>query len=447
MVMHHIMEQNLNSSQLEYVFRNMDDSVCVTTKTGVLSYYNNAAKNLFSIKENAADKEIKIWSVIPYVERNDNLIQLFIDAIAAKESTFHDIVEYEKNDGSVCKLRVSITYSQEESELFIIVITNLTELFRISSAFERYTSTEIADFVLNTPEGEKRGGVSKEVTILMSDIRGFTALSTKKSPSDLIKILNNYFEKMVEVIEKHHGSVIEFLGDGIFVLFGAPKDDPDHATNAVKCAIEMQNAVVTANKWNRSHGYDELQMGVGINSGITVVGNIGSEKKMKYGCIGEAVNIAGRVETYTIGGQIYISESTKKLIREDLVIEGVQSMLPKGARTEISIFDISGIGNYHIDRSNKINWLSGCRPVDITFFEIDGKHVGEDPFSGRIESLSADERFAKLMTCKNMPERSNIMIDIGGDLYAKVIEAKDGFYTICFTSKPDSFADWAEIIK
>ena len=265
--------------------------------------------------------------------------------------------------------------------------------------------------------------------------------------SDLIKILNNYFEKMVEVIEKHHGSVIEFLGDGIFVLFGAPKDDPDHATNAVKCAIEMQNAVVTANKWNRSHGYDELQMGVGINSGITVVGNIGSEKKMKYGCIGEAVNIAGRVESYTIGGQIYISESTKKLIREELVIEGVQSMLPKGARTEISIFDISGIGNYHIDRSNKINWLSGCRPVDITFFEVDGKHVGEDPFSGSIESLSADERFAKLMTCKNMPERSNIMIDIGGDLYAKVIEAKDDFYTICFTSKPDSFADWAETIK
>ena len=96
-------------------------------------------------------------------------------------------------------------------------------------------------------------------------------------------MLNRYFEAMVACIQKYHGTVIEFLGDGIFTVFGAPKDLEDHASCAVNCAVEMQKAMPAVNEWNKANGYPELQMGIGINTGDVVVGNIGSEKKMKYG--------------------------------------------------------------------------------------------------------------------------------------------------------------------
>ena len=104
---------------------------------------------------------------------------------------------------------------------------------------------------------------------------------------------------MVSVIEENHGTVVGFLGDGMLVLFGAPEHDPDHADHAVACAIEMQNAMPAVNEVNRREGMPELEMGIGINSGIAVVGNIGSPQRMSYGCIGETLNLTGRTEGLT----------------------------------------------------------------------------------------------------------------------------------------------------
>lgn len=144
---------------------------------------------------------------------------------------------------------------------------------------------------------------------------------------------------MIAIIDKYEGTVIEFLGDGMFVIFGAPKDNARHAYNAVACAVEMENAMKKVNEWNKSHGFSQLEMGIGINSGKVVVGNIGSNQKMKYGCMGESVNLAGRIETFTTGGQIYISQYTKAMIEEELVIVSEQSILPKGAKKHIKIFE------------------------------------------------------------------------------------------------------------
>lgn len=433
-------------SNLNYIFDNMEEAVFVTNKLGVIQYLNRSAKKLFDINEGYLGN--KIWKLLPLNERNDDFITLFIDTLTEKNPK-NKTVDYENNEGKLFKLLVSMTYNDQNGGIFIILISDLTEVIRVYSAFSRYTSKEIAEYVLETPDGEKQGGKLKELTILMSDLRGFTALSTKLSAEELITVLNKYFEQMTAVIEKYEGTVIEFLGDGMFVIFGAPKDNPKHAHNAVACAIEMENAMRKVNEWNKVNGFPPLEMGIGINSGKVVVGNIGSSQKMKYGCMGESVNLAGRIETFTTGGQIYISQYTKALIEDKLAIVNEQSILPKGAKEHIKIFEVQGIGNITQTEHKKhaIQWNEKIFNAEIKFFELVGKNVSDKLYEGKFIKLSTDEQYALIQTEKHLENFQNLMIDIGQDLYVKVIENNNNDYTVCFTAKPGNFNIWIKNIS
>ena len=370
----------IGPEQVQYIFTNSQDSICIISSTGELQYSNPAAEKLFGI---SAKEGVKIWEAIPYVEGNDDLIQLFIDAVLSKVDSQEAIVDYWNNEGEVRNIHVKMTHHKEDQSVYLVVITDLTQLFKVNSALVRYTSPDIADYALMTAEGQKSGGQTRNVTILMSDLRGFTALSARLSAEELIKVLNHYFEQMVAIIQKYRGTVIEFLGDGIFTVFGAPKDIPDHATLAVKCAVEMQSALREVNKWNEENGYPPLEMGIGINTGNAVVGNIGSEKKMKYGCMGSTVNITGRLEGLTIGGQIFITQSTK-----DKVI-------------------------------------------------LEEKAVRETIHNGTFLKISENGRFALLKSESDLILKQNIMIRKDDEcIYAKVIKTDSDAYTICFTSLP-----------
>jgi len=434
------MNKNLIAN-LHYIFDNMQEAVCIANKFSIVQYMNPSAKKLFNIKSETFNK--KIWEFIPFNERNDDFVTLFIDTLTERKAK-NLTVDYENKEGKLFKLLVSMTYNDKNDGTFIIVISDLTEIIRVNSAFSRYTSKEIAEYVLETPDGEKQGGQLKELTILMSDLRGFTALSTKLSAEELITVLNNYFEQMIAIIDKYEGTVIEFLGDGMFVIFGAPKDNARHAYNAVACAVEMENAMKKVNEWNKSHGFPQLEMGIGINSGKVVVGNIGSNQKMKYGCMGESVNLAGRIETFTTGGQIYISQYTKAMIEEELIIVSEQSILPKGAKEHIKIFEIEGVGNINQTEHKKqsIQWNEQTFNAEIKFFELVGKNVSDKSYEGKIFKLSTDEQYALLQTENKLENFQNLMIDIGQNLYAKVIQKNDTDYTLCFTAKPDCFNTW-----
>jgi len=324
--------------------------------------------------------------------------------------------------------------------VFLLVASDLTDFTKVHSAFQRYTSPDIADFVLTDPEGEQQGGTDREVSILMSDIRGFTMLSTKMSSSQLINMLNHYFESMSIVIERFGGTIIEFLGDGIFVVFGAPKELPDHATAAVSCAVEMQNAMKEVNQWNVENGFPTMEMGIGVNTGITAVGNIGSKHRMKYGCMGEAVNLAGRLESFTIGGQVFVSENTAGNINEHLSIIEEKSFMPKGARKELKYYDVKGIGEHHIlnDPTADVKWLDISCFTMFIFYKLDGKSVNMTVHNGRIIKLSENGRLCVLETEYQLNDTDNVMIRTDyEDAYAKVIEHAGNQYTLCFTTKPE----------
>ena len=437
---------NQNPDTIRYILTNMDDAVCLTNKQGVLLYANPAAEALLGLSRNLNEVK-KIWEVIPFVERNDGLIQLFIEAVQQQKTSWRMLVDYENNDGQVFQVRVCLTYSEDDSGCFVIIFNDLTDFLKVSSAFTRYTSPQIADYVLHTPEGEHQGGQRREVTVLMSDLRGFTALSAALPPEQLVDMLNHYFEKMTRIIDGCQGVVIEFLGDGIFVVFGAPKDDAEHAAHAVACAIGMQNAMDEVNDWNRQQGYPALSMGIAIHSGAAVVGNIGSNEKMKYGCVGETVNLAGRIESLSVGGQILISEYTCRQIRQPLLSLSVQKCLPKGARDPIFVYEIAGLGEtcFLRHRQQDLHWQVLADPREVVFYRLnDRKSVEETPLPARITALSADRRFALLQTDTALDSFQNIMIDIGEKLYGKITGNRDGCSILCFTGKPDGFAAWAE---
>jgi class 3 adenylate cyclase len=197
----------------------------------------------------------------------------------------------------------------------LISVHDLSERMRavfLKDMFGRYLSEEVTNTLLENPDLVNLGGEKRSVTIMMSDLRGFTSLAERLEPEQVVQILNTYFEIMVEVLLKYNATINEIIGDALLVIFGAPQKMPDRAERAIACAIEMQNAMVKVNEENRLQGLPEIEMGIGLNEDEVIVGNIGSSKRSKYGVVGSGVNMTSRIESYSVGGQILISDSVRK---------------------------------------------------------------------------------------------------------------------------------------
>ena len=240
----------------------------------------------------------------------------------------------------------------------------------IRQTFSRYLTDEVVATLLETPKGLQLGGERRRITILTSDLRGFTSISERLPPEDVVSILNIYLEAMADAITHYQGTIDEFMGDGILVLFGAPTQRPDDAERAVACAIAMQQAMAQVNQNMTQLGLPNLEMGIGINTGEVVVGNIGSLKRTKYGIVGSQVNLTYRIESYTVGGQILITESTLNEVDSALEIDGEDKVSPKGVSQPISIYSVVGISGKHtlsLSRDHlPLHELNPALPVSFT---------------------------------------------------------------------------------
>jgi adenylate cyclase len=184
----------------------------------------------------------------------------------------------------------------------------------IRKTFGRYLTDDVVKSLLESPEGLKLGGERRKITLVMTDLRGFTSMAGRLAPEQVVTMLNRYLGTMVEVIQTYQGTIDEFIGDAIFVLFGAPIQRDDDAERAVACAMAMQLAMEKVNAQNRADDLPEVEMGIGLHTGEVVVGNIGSDRRAKYGVVGSHVNLTARIESYTVGGQVLISETTRQEI-------------------------------------------------------------------------------------------------------------------------------------
>jgi adenylate cyclase len=287
---------------------------------------------------------------------------------------------------------------------------------------------------------------AREVTVLLTDLRGFTSISEQHPAPVLLEMLNRYLIKMSEIAILHGGTIDKFMGDAIMALFGAPFSHAEDVTRAVTCAVDMQLALFEINTYHRTIGMPELNMGIGINTGTVMAGMLGSDLYSEYTVIGDEVNLASRIEAYSLRGQVLISEATYARVRDYVTASEAMEVYVKGKKDSVNLYEVLAIPSLgkavprqEIRKSPRVETR-----IPFTYHELDGKIVATEKRSGTILDLSYNGVRATLEG--SVPAQTDIKLDLNlslagtsaTDVYARVLKTfeRDGqrLSSIEFTS-------------
>ncbi|MFA6449911.1 MAG: adenylate/guanylate cyclase domain-containing protein [bacterium] len=247
------------------------------------------------------------------------------------------------------------TGGRETRELgasFNQMIDGLKERDFVKDTFGKYMSKQVADEILKNPDAIALGGKKQEVTIMFSDIRGFTPFAEGRPPEEVISHLNEYMSAMVDVVIKYEGIVDKFIGDAIMALYGSPISREDDALRAMRAALEMKQRLIALNRKWKDEGKEPFRIGIGINTGEVIVGNIGDIRKMEYTVIGDNVNVASRLEglTKNLPGlsedstcRIIISRSAYEKVMDFVIVNQLDAVTVKGKSQAVEIYELLGI--------------------------------------------------------------------------------------------------------
>jgi adenylate cyclase len=213
---------------------------------------------------------------------------------------------------------------------------------KVKKLFARYVSRDVCEQLMADPSRARLGGSRRTMSVLFSDIRGFTTFSEKGQPEEIVAQLNEYFTRMVAVVFDHRGTLDKFVGDAVMALFGAPLDDEAHAEHAVQAALAMQDELAQLNTRWTAEGRPALDIGIGVNTGEMVAGNIGSESIMSYTVIGDAVNLASRLESLNkqYGTHLIVSDATRAALKGRYDIRALGEVVVKGKTQPVAIFEV-----------------------------------------------------------------------------------------------------------
>nr|MBQ8253674.1 hypothetical protein [Lachnospiraceae bacterium] len=311
----------------------------------------------------------------------------------------------------------------------------------------KYFSDEVVDVILEKPEGVAIGGEKRVVTVMMADLRGFTALSERLSADEVVSILNHYLSEMTEVIMKYKGTIIEFIGDAILAVFGAPLAAEHTAEDAVAAAIEMQNRMSDINRYNRENGYPDIEAGIGIHMGEAFIGNIGSEQFMRYNVIGQVVNLCSRIQSYSVGGQILVSQQVMDCLADCLGVKNSFEISMKGIHEKLSVFEaesLSGLYERKLTQGKEDVPAGLKQPVLARIFLLQGKSVVKDEISATISALS-EHKIVLMCDKEHMNEFSvyqDVDIVVGEEnAYAKIIKKEKDRLQLHFTFLSEFFLE------
>lgn len=210
----------------------------------------------------------------------------------------------------------------------------------IKQTFERYVPPSVVERLLQDPTQIRLGGQSQEVTVMFSDLQGFTSVSEHTDPERVLSILNQYHALVVSIVQKYDGTVDKFIGDGVMALYNTPLGQSDHAVRAVQTALEIRDGLDAFNA--QFEPQYRMKMNFGINTGIAVVGNIGSQQIMNFTAVGDTVNLASRLQGLSQNGQILVSQATYELLNGHFEVRELGERSIKGRQESVLVYEVLG---------------------------------------------------------------------------------------------------------
>jgi PAS domain S-box-containing protein len=339
------------------VFNSMTNMVVTTDATGYIYYFNEAAAQSMNLKQEDLGRSIeKVFkdSLTPKTTRmiSESLREgteiLGLEGIYKTGGTELDyslnVSPLKTPRGKKEGLTLLFTNQTREKELKKTVQVISDERRVIKDMFARYMSQEVMASLMESPDNVKLGGDKRNATVFFADIRGYTSFSESRDPEAIVEILNEYFSEAVDSVVQYKGYIDKFIGDCIMAVWGVPlMHQKDDAINAVSCAVTLQNLVRSTKRKVFLNEARNLRIGIGINTGPLVAGNLGSMQRMDYSVIGDTVNLAARLESAAGAGEIIISQSTRDNLGDRFELEKRESIRVKGKERPIQIYNVLGM--------------------------------------------------------------------------------------------------------
>ena len=301
----------------------------LTERVSLLSLDTGADQRLVSAKS-IIMQNIRSVMCAPLIGKSGAFGVIYVDCTEPMKILREDDLDLLNALAAVASIAVdnAITHKQLVRE----------ELAR--AKYRRFMAPHVVDEILKNPDALNLGGTNSCVTMLFSDVRGFTTMSEDLEPEKVVQVLNEYFADMTPIVFEHRGMLDKYMGDGMMALFGVPLQCADAAHNAVAAAIAMQRRMAVVNRDLQTMGMSEISIGIGINTGTVTVGYIGSEERTDYTAIGDAVNLAARLEKQAQAGQIIISRSTREAIGDQFPVRPAGEVLVKGKSHSVQIYEV-----------------------------------------------------------------------------------------------------------
>lgn len=301
---------------------------------GEVEYVNQAAENVFGISSESA---LHNHYMAIFMD-NEKLISLIERIEMVPKVAYENNLRVIDLNGKQHEINLTLSPVFDESNEFsglVLAFEDLSNINKVKSTFKKYVSENIVDELLKTDKSLELGGGKNKVCILFCDIRGFTAMSEKMIPEDVVSLLNHYFQEMIDVVFDNNGTLDKIIGDELMVLYGVPIESENDPQKAVDTAKQMFLKLKEFNEVNKSRGFPKIKIGIGINYGEVISGNIGSDRQMNYTVIGDNVNLAARLCSHAKSSQIVISKSVFEKIDDKSDFKKMEAIELKGKSKKI----------------------------------------------------------------------------------------------------------------
>ena len=322
----------------ENILGSIATGVITINSIGEIDSINKAGENILKV-----EKQNILGNHYMYIFENDNEI---IELISKTEDNKKICSEINipfltVSEDTIINISVAPRIDiNNNTEGVVIAIEDISDINKVKNTFKRYVSKQVVDNLLDDETNLNLGGENREVTILFTDIRGFTSMAEKMKPEKVVFTLNEYFSEMIDIVFKHNGTLDKIIGDELMIVFGAPLSSDDDTERALNTAIEMQNKIADLNKVRKKRKEPPILVGAGINKGQVVSGNIGSRDMMDYTVVGDTVNLGSRLCSAASAGEIIVSGRVKNSTEKLFSFKELKPIRVKGKKDKIDVYQV-----------------------------------------------------------------------------------------------------------